>query len=146
MLTALLQLHSGIRYLVLLALIVVILKSMSGWIGKKPYTRLDDKLGLYLFMLTHMQLLLGVFLYFISDRVQFNEATMGNKELRYWTLEHAIMMFIAITLITMARITSKKIAQAEAKHKRMFIFNTIALVLILMAIMMSGRGFFSFAG
>jgi len=107
---------------------------------------MDDKLSLYLFMLTHIQLLLGIFLYFISDMVQFNEATMSTKELRYWAVEHVTIMLLAITLITMARITTKKLAEAEAKHKRMFIFNAIALLLIVMAIMMSGRGFFSGAG
>jgi hypothetical protein len=145
MLTGLLQFLSGIRYLVLLTLIIVVIKSLSGWLGQKPYNRVDDKLGLYLFMLTHIQLLLGIVLYFMSDMVQFNEATMSNKELRYWAVEHATIMVIAITLITMARITSKKLADAVAKHKRMFIFNAIALLLILMAIMMSGRGFFSWA-
>jgi uncharacterized membrane protein len=143
MLSGLLQFHSGLRYLVLLTLIIVIIKSLTGWLGKKPYNRIDDKLGLYLFMLTHTQLLLGIFLYFMSDVVQFNEATMSNKELRYWAVEHVSMMLIAIVLITMARITSKKLTEAEAKHKRMFVFNTIALVLIVLAIAMSGRGIFS---
>lgn len=143
MLTGLLQFHSGLRYLVLLTLIIVVIKSLMGWLSQKPYNRVDDKLSLYLFMLTHIQLLLGIILYFISDMVQFNEATMSNKELRYWAVEHVTMMIIAITLITMARITAKKLTEAVAKHKRMFIFNALALLFILMAIMMSGRGFFS---
>jgi len=141
MLTGLLHSHSALRHLILLALIVVIIKSLSGWLGKKPYTNLDNKLGLYLFIFTHLQLLLGIFLYFLSDVVQFNEGTMSNKELRYWAVEHVSIMAIAITLITMARITSKKMTSDEAKHKRMAIFNAIALLLILMAIAMSGRGF-----
>lgn len=146
MLTGLLQFHSGLRYLVLLTLIIVIIKSLAGWLGQKPYNRVDDKLSLYLFMLTHIQLLLGIILYFVSDMVQFNEATMSNKELRYWAVEHVTIMLIAIILITMARITSKKLTDAVAKHKRMFIFNALALLLILMAIMMSSRGFFSWSG
>jgi hypothetical protein len=83
-----------------------------------------------------MQLLLGIFLYFLSDVVQFNEGTMSNKDLRYWAVEHVSIMAIAITLIT-----SKKMTSDEAKHKRMAIFNAIALLLILMAIAMSDRGF-----
>lgn len=138
--TGLLHLHSTLRYLILIALIVVIVKSLMGWLGKKPYTNLDNKLGLYLFIFTHMQLLIGLVLYFVSDVVQFNEATMKNKDLRYWAVEHISIMLISVVLITMARITSKKMTSDEAKHKRMVIFNGVALVLILLAIVMSGRG------
>jgi fucose permease len=56
------------------------------------------------------------------------------------------MMLIAIVLITVARITSKKLSNDVAKHKRMFIFNSIALVVILVTIAMSKRGFFSITG
>ena len=62
---------------------------------------------------------------------------------RYWTTEHNVMMLIAIVLITMARITTKKMNIDTARHKRLFIYNTIALVIILVAIAMSHRGFFS---
>jgi len=51
---------------------------------------------------------------------------------------------IAVVFITLARTTSKKMSDAVAKHKRLFIFNLIALLIILGAIAMSGRGFFSF--
>lgn len=142
--TGLLHLHSTLRYLILIALVVVIVKSLMGWLGKKPYTNLDNKLGLYLFIFTHLQLVLGLVLYFVSDVVQFNEATMKNKDLRYWAVEHITIMLISIVLITMARITSKKMSADEAKHKRMVVFNGVALLLIIMAILMSGRPFLHF--
>jgi low temperature requirement protein LtrA len=138
--TGLLHLHSTLRYLILIALIVVIVKSLIGWLGKKQYTNLDNRLGLYLFIFTHMQLLIGLVLYFVSDVVQFNEGTMKNKDLRYWAVEHLAIMLVSVVLITMARITSKKMATDEAKHRRMVVFNGAALVLILLAIAMSGRG------
>ena len=59
---------------------------------------------------------------------------------RYWLVEHNTAMLITIALITMARTTSKKMSDPNAKHKRMFIFNTIALIIILVAIWMSKRG------
>lgn len=132
--------HSYLRYFILIALIVVILKSLMGWLQNKPYTQLDNKLGLYLFIFTHMQLLIGLILFFTSDMVQFSSASMKNDTLRYWLVEHSSMMLIAIVLITMARITSKKMVVDVAKHRRMVIFNVLALVIILVAIWMSGRG------
>jgi fucose permease len=53
------------------------------------------------------------------------------------------MMIIAVTLITIARVSSRKMKDETAKHKRMFVFCLIALLLILVAIFTSGRGFFS---
>lgn len=132
--------HSYLRYFILIALIVVILKSLLGWLQNKPYGVWDNKLGLYLFIFTHMQLLVGLILYFTSDRVQFSTAFKENDTLRYWLMEHSSMMLIAIVLITMARITSKKMTSDIAKHRRMVVFNVLALVIILVAISMSGRG------
>lgn len=138
----LLHSHSLLRYFVLIMLVVVVVVSLSKWLGKKPYTKLDNKLGLYLFIFTHLQLLIGLILYFVSDVVQFNAGTMKNAELRYWAVEHASLNLIAIVLITLARTTSKKMADDTAKHRRMFVFNVLALLIILVSLSMSGRGIF----
>jgi hypothetical protein len=140
MYTGLLHTHSLLRYFVLIALVLVVVISLQKWMGKKLYTKLDNTISLYLFIFTHFQLLVGLLLYFKSDLVQFNAATMKNSELRYWAVEHISLNLIAIVLITLARITFKKLTDDTAKHKRMFVFNAIALLLILISIAMSGRG------
>jgi uncharacterized membrane protein len=133
------QTHSILRYFILLALVVVILKALLGLINKQPYGKWDNKLSLYLFIFTHMQLLAGLILYFVSPFVKFGSETMSDKTTRYWTVEHIFAMLIAVVLITLARSTSKRMTEDSSKHKRMFIFNTIALVVIVATIMMSGR-------
>ena len=143
MYTTLLQTHSLLRYFVLIFLLVVIVNSFLGFSNKKAFGKVDNMLGLTLFSLTHTQLLIGILLYFLSPFVQFGGAAMKDSTLRYWTVEHNLMMVIAITMITLARITAKKMSEATAKHKRMLIYNSIALVFILVAIAMSKRGFFS---
>lgn len=140
MYTGLFHTHSFLRYAVLILLIVVIITSVMGWVNKKPYSNTNNKLSLYLFIATHLQLLLGLILYTQSSWVKFGELSMKVKAIRYWTVEHISIMLIAIVLITMARITAKKMTSDEAKHKRMFIFNLVALIFILAGIAMSGRG------
>jgi hypothetical protein len=140
MYTGLLHTQSLLRYFVLIALIAVIIISLQKWLGKKPYTKFDNTASLYLFIFTHFQLLVGLILYFKSDLVQFNAGTMKEPELRYWAVEHITMNLIAIVLITLARTTSKKMADSTSRHKRMFIFNAIALLIIIVSISMSGRG------
>lgn len=135
--------HSTIRYFVLIFLIVIIVRSLMGWMNKKEYSKMDDKFSLWLFMLTHTQLLIGLILFFVSPLVIFSGASMKDSVARYWLVEHNSMMLIAIVLISVGRISIKKMTDSVAKHRRLFILNTIALVIILAAISMSGRGFFS---
>lgn len=138
--TGLLHTHSLLRYIVLLLLVVVVVKSLMGWVNKKSYDPIDNKLGLWLMISTHTQLLFGLFLYFLSPLVQFSSGTMKDALARYWTVEHIFIMLLAVILITLARITSKKLSDDVAKHRRMFILNTVAFLLIVGAISMSGRG------
>ncbi|NJN42396.1 MAG: cytochrome B [Flammeovirgaceae bacterium] len=136
----LLHSHSLFRYIVLAALILVIVKSLMGWLNKKPYTGGDGKSMVLTLVMTHLQALFGIILYFVSPAVKFGKETMSDPVIRYWTVEHLIMMLIAIVLITMARITSKKMTEDAAKHRRVFIFNAVALLIIILTISMSGRG------
>jgi hypothetical protein len=136
--------HSTLRYFILVFLLILLFRSFQGWQKKSAFTATDNKVSLWLFILTHSQLLLGLILYFVSPLVIFDGASMKNAVVRYWLVEHITMMLIAVVLITMARVTAKKMTDAVAKHKRLFIFNLIALIFIVAAIAMSGRGFFSF--
>lgn len=136
--------HSYLRYIILVLLVIVIITSLMGMLNKKPYTSTDNKLGLFLFISTHLQLLIGLILFFVSPVVQFSGEAMKNAATRYWLVEHNTAMLIAIVFITLARTTSKKMVDGQAKHKRMFIFNAIALVIIVLAISISDREFLLF--
>ena len=131
--------HSFLRYFVLILLVIVITISLIGFLKKKPYTRENDKVGLFLFICTHTQLLVGIVLFFVSPFVQFSGAAMKDATTRYWLVEHNTAMLIAIALITMARSTSKKMPVDQDKHKRLLIFNLIALIIIVATIALSGR-------
>ena len=138
----LLALHSLNRFVLLILLVVVIGKSLLGWLNKSPFEKADDKLSLVLFISTHTQLLLGLILYFISPIVIFSGASMKDSVARYWLVEHASGMLIVIVLISLGRILSKKLSDSAAKHKRMFIYNLAALLITLMILGQSHRGFF----
>jgi uncharacterized membrane protein len=141
--TGLLHTHSLLRYFVLILLLAVIIKSMIGWLNNKPFGKADNKLSLFLLIFTHIQLLVGLILYLVSDRVQFNSETMKNDTLRYWAVEHLTGMIIAVVLITLARTTSKKMTEDVKKHKRLAIFNLLALVIVIVILALSGRGILS---
>ncbi len=146
MYTGLLHTHSLLRYLLLILLLAVIVKSFLGFSNKQTFGKVDNILGLTLFSVTHTQLLVGLILYFVSPLVHFDSGAMKDPVVRYWTSEHVFIQLVAIVMITMARITSKKMTDDTSKHKRMLIFNSFALLLIMVAIAMSKRGFFSMPG
>jgi len=139
----LVTLHSLNRFILLILLLVVIIKSLMGWLNKSPFEKADDKLSLFLFISTHTQLLLGLILFLVSPAVIFSGASMKDSVARYWLVEHSTGMLIAIVLISMARIQSKKLADSSAKFKKLFSFNIAALIIIITIISMSHRGFFS---
>lgn len=149
MYTGLKHLHSGLRYVVLILLILAIINAISGLVGKKAYTEGSRKLNLFTLISAHIQLLVGLGLYALSTMVSFSDmaTVMKTANLRYWTVEHISMMVIAIVLITVGHAKSKRGETASAKHQSIAVFYTIALVVILAAIMMAvGKGFITFWG
>ena len=141
-----LHFHSALRYIVLFLLLIVVLKSFTAWRNNKPFTKGDNIFSLLLLISTHTQLLLGLLLYYLSPFVQFSGSTMKDAGTRYWTVEHIFGMLIAVALITVARTSQKKLPTDTARHKRLFILNGIALLIIIIIIAASGRGLFGMTG
>jgi len=137
----LLSAHSGFRYVVLLMLILAILFSVSGWIGAKRYTPLNKRINLFTLIGAHIQLLLGLILYFLSPFVKTADMASAMKDdtLRYWTVEHAVAMLLAIALITIGYSKSKKILDDVARHRTVSIFYLLAFLIVVATILLSGR-------
>lgn len=129
------DLHSGFRYVVFVLVLVAIIQSLLGWLGKKPYTEVNRKINLFALISAHTQLLIGFVLYFLSPYVQFNSNTMKDDTTRYFTVEHWFGMIIAIVLITIGHSKAKKIETSEGKHKTIAIFYIIAFLVIIGTIM-----------
>ena len=126
--------HSGVRWLVLVFLVMAIVSAIVKLIGKKEFSAADQKLGLLTMSFTHIQLLIGLVLYFISGKVVFSMQSMSNDLLRFFLVEHVGMMLVAIALITIGYVKVKKASENLAKLKRTFIFFGLALIIILLAI------------
>lgn len=139
-------LHSGFRFLVLLLVVLAIVQSLAGWLGKKAYTEGNRKINLFAMISVHTQLLIGLAVYFVSPLVQFAKTTMKDPLARYWTVEHISMMIFAIILITIGHSKSKKALLPEGKHRAIAIFYTLAVVVIIVAIIQSKRPFFAITG
>ncbi len=121
--------HSGLRWVVLLLIILTIFNAIGGLGGNKSLSAGGRKLSLFALISTHTQVVLGLVLYFMSPKVQFTSETMGNAMLRFFTMEHTVMMLIAVILVTIGNRWAKL-----ANAKKVFWYYFIALLIILAGI------------
>lgn len=119
--------HSGLRWIVLVLLILAIANAFSG----KTYEKKHKMLNLFTMISMHTQLLIGLILYFISSNVQFSEGWMKNALLRFYGMEHFVGMLAAIIVVTIGRKIAEKQTDDLAKHAKIKVWYTIALLLIL---------------
>lgn len=137
MYTAVHHLHSYWAYLVVLVVVLATLNAWIGLIGKKQFSAKDFRVSLFALIVCHLQLLIGLILFFVSPMVQwFNSDTavgdiMKNDTLRLYNLEHPLLMIIAVILITVGYSKHKKKLTSTPKFKILAIFYTLALIAIL---------------
>jgi len=123
--------HSGWAYLALLLLVVTVINSVIGMVSKKEFTAIDRKIALFGLIFTHVQLLVGLILYFVSPLGKNSFGQMSDATARLTSLEHPLTNIIAIVLITVGWSKHKKSTTGESKFKTISIFYGLGLLLIL---------------
>lgn len=128
-------LHSYNRYLVLAAMVFVLIRSYNGWLNRKPFEKADNTASVALLGLAHLQALIGLIMYaFTSTWTQTAFANFGaamkDPMQRYFAVEHISAMLIAVALIQVGRTLSKKATDDVSKHRKLAIYTSIALVII----------------
>lgn len=123
--------HCVWAYLVLILLVVAVINSLLGMSSKRVFTAKDRKIGLFGLVATHIQLLAGLILYFVSPLGLDSLGQMKDSALRLTSLEHPLINIIAIVLITIGWSKHKKAETNTAKFKSIAVFYGIGLVLIL---------------
>jgi hypothetical protein len=128
--------HSSLRWVLLALLLFVIIRHWLAFVQKKNYSKLDNATAGALVGMAHLQLILGLLLYFgLSPitKAAFSDfgAAMKDPQLRMYAVEHFATMLIAVALIQIGRIVSKKAADDASRFKKMAIYTTIALLLML---------------
>ena len=125
------KLHSGWAYLTLLILVVAVLNAVVGLVSKKEFVTKDRKIALFALIVTHIQILVGVILYFVSPVGLASFGQMSDKALRLTSLEHPLINIIAVVLITIGWSKHKKMESSATKFKTFSIFYSLGLLLIL---------------
>lgn len=138
--SVLLFLHSILRWVILVLLVVAIFRSYRGMAAGRQFSEGDRKVGLFLMIAAHTTLLAGLILWFIGPLglAEIRDfgfgAVMKERVMRYYAVEHFAGMLIAIVLITIGRGVAKKSIPDKAKFRRSFWLFLIALLIILVTI------------
>lgn len=133
--TGLLHLHSALRWVVIILLLAAIFKALIGKRQRAPFSGLK-KLALPALIATHLQLVIGLGLYFVNNWYTMwgKSEFMKERSLRFFVMEHLFIMIIAIALITIGYSTAKRASDTGKQHSRILIFYLIGLILILSSI------------
>ena len=128
--------HSYFAYLVIALLVLSTIRFLVRYALSKEYTPTDFRLALITFIVSHTQLLIGLFLYFISDKfslwyeLSFNEI-INSPINRLYLIEHPIVNIIAIVFITRGYSLHKKRRVSNSKFKAIGFNYLLGLVLLL---------------
>ena len=131
-----LQLHSYWAYLTLAVLLATVVSSLLSFFSKNNFYTKDVRLALFTMIAMHIQLLLGLAWYFMSPSYKHLKeigmgAAMKDSQTRLLSVEHPLMMLIAIALVTIGFSKHKKKETATGKFKTISIYYGIALLLVL---------------
>ena len=139
MYSAFLGIHSYLRWVVVIAGLIVLFRAITGISRRRDWAPADGA-SIRLFSIAlDIQFLIGLLLYvwlspFIRDAWADMAATMRNAPLRFFTVEHTTGMIIGIALAHVGKSKIGKARDAAQKHKLAAIFFGLAMVVILLSI------------
>lgn len=123
--------HSGVAYLALAVLLFAVINALMGVSTKRSFEDKDRKISLFALIFCHIQLLLGLVVYFVSPLGMAAFGDMSNAALRLTSLEHPLVNILAIVLITIGWSKHKKEDSSNGKFKKIGFLYLAGLLFIL---------------
>ncbi|AXT52164.1 hypothetical protein D1818_15450 [Aquimarina sp. BL5] len=129
--------HSYWAYLVVLVVTLATINTLIGFFTKREYAPKDFRISLFGLIVTHLQLLIGIIIFFISPTIVWFTEGIGMGEimkdplLRLYNVEHPTVMILTVVFITIGYSKHKKKLTSTPKFKMLAIFYTIAWLLML---------------
>lgn len=131
--------HNLMRWLVLILAVFALVRIYMGLFGRKEWTDTDRKALSFYAIGMDIQLLLGLLLYFVVSpfmaaiRADFGGA-MGDSSLRFFAVEHLLLMAVAVVLAHVASVMARRAAAPAAKFRQAAIWLTLSVLAVLVAI------------
>ena len=138
MFPALLVIHSLLRWVVIATGLAAAGRGIAGW-GSDRRSPGDARSGRWFIIALDLQFVIGLALYlWFSPTVRAATtdvgAAMGDSRLRFFLVEHALGMIVAIALAHIGSVRIRKASDARKQHRTAAIFFGLALLLVLLSI------------
>lgn len=134
-----LSLHNILRWVVVVFAVLALVRAYRGWLGKRTWSEADRKAGSFFTIAMDTQLLVGLTLYFFLSPISkaalsdFGGA-MGNASLRFFGLEHAVFMLMAVVFGHLGSALAKRAGTDEKKFRTAALWFTLAVLVLLLGI------------
>ena len=133
----LLSFHNILRWVVLILGLIAIFRSYLGWFGKRQWSEVDRKAGVFFSVSLDIQLLLGLLLYFISPITKQALADFASlfsnpgTQAAFFGMEHVFAMVVAVILAHLGSILSRKPRRGNGQFRTAAIWYTLSFLAIL---------------
>ena len=131
-----LTVHSWVRWLILLAWLVVMVRSLTAWRQARPWSAQDRRWLSVLLGLADVQLLLGLALLIVlspTTRRFFQEGAqaLADTHVSYWFMEHAVPMIVAVFLMHVGHVFVRRGRSDRSRHLRTLLLFGLAGLIVL---------------
>lgn len=139
MYSTVLSIHSWFRWAVVVAGLIAIVRAIAGVSARRSWTSADDRAGFWFTLTLDLQMLLGLLLYVALSPItraamQDFGGAMSVSSLRFWAVEHAFGMILALALAHAGRARTRRLSDSRARHKVAAICFVLALLAVLISI------------
>ncbi|PKA15626.1 hypothetical protein CH363_13195 [Leptospira haakeii] len=134
----LLIIHSHVRWVVLVVILISISLSLLGFLRRRSFGKIDDLFRILVISLSHLQLVIGFTLYFYSPIVRSFFANKAESilvpEARFFGSTHISLMIASVILLTLGSAIAKRKTENQEKFKSLLFWFITSLLLIFIAI------------
>ena len=127
--------HSYWAFLVIIILTLIVINSIIAKFSGRAFNTKDLRISLYGLIFSHIQVLIGLILYFVSPWFdQFSQLGMGimkNAETRLYLVEHPLINIVAIIFITLGWSLHKRQLDSSKKFLRIGLFYGLGLIFLI---------------
>jgi uncharacterized membrane protein YozB (DUF420 family) len=132
-----LAVHNIVRWIIVILAVVALFRAYSGWLGRRAWSSTDRSVGIFLASAMDIQFLFGLILYFLLSPVtrlalQNLGAAMGDAVMRFFFLEHAVYMLLAVVFVHIGSAAARRAGEDVSKHKRAALWFTLAVLAIIL--------------
>lgn len=130
--------HSIMRWLVMASLLFSLYRAYKGYFTNAVFSKTDNALRHWTATIAHIQLMIGMILYFQSPLVSYFltnfKTAVQDFNMLFFGLIHSSLMLVAIILITVGSASAKRKDTNASKFKTMLVWFSVALIIIIIAV------------